>query len=74
MKKFSRLIQDNDGHWYLIPDSKIARFEELIQTFDYLDESEYDSHAAKKIMADLQKFQEYSIDNPSNVLIKDWEV
>lgn len=53
------LLQDDDGHWYLIPLAKEDYFEDLINTRDY------DSlgHA----------FSVYRIDGPASIIIKSWD-
>jgi len=38
-----RLRQDEDSHWYLIPDAKIERFDKIMHTMEHekLSEDEY---------------------------------
>lgn len=70
MKKPSRLLQDNDSHWYLIPDTDAARWEQLLSNYPGWDD---ESKSADKIRDEVMRLGQYRVDNPSDILIKDWE-
>lgn len=72
MKKPSRLLQDNDGHWYLIPDALITKFEDLLAATEQL-ESADDFSGSERLYQEMDKFTQYAVNRPSDILIKDWE-
>ena len=54
----SRLIQDNDGHWYMIPWDMAGEFDRLLHEDE--EEIEYQDWVER-------------IDNPGRVKIYEWE-
>ncbi len=62
----SQLLQDNDGHWYLVPEDKIVMFESAIEMID----NELDSDDGCKALGKLSKYQ---IDRPEMLRILAWE-
>lgn len=55
------LIQDNDGHWYLIEKSEEPTFWKWIEAIESDEETELD-------------FSENGVDGPHSVLIKEYEI
>lgn len=53
-----RMVQDSDGHWYVMPQSCATRFEELLGLGD---------------QDRLALFNQYAIDGPSAVRIWKWD-
>jgi len=62
MKQPHYLVQDDDGHWYLIPESYRERFEEVIGMNDEAPARE------------LTKMMRYAVDGPQAIRILEWEV
>lgn len=60
-KKGYIFIQDNDGHWYLIPDTYADFF------FHYVDAME------KCLNYDGHDFEENRVDSPCNFIIYEWK-
>lgn len=59
-KQPSQLLQDNDGHWYLVPGPYIPAFEAGLGCTS----STYDAH--------MSKFARYGVDGPHKLVILDW--
>lgn len=55
----SQLLKDNDGHWYLVPESRAIEFESILDLI-----VDGDDH-------DLSDF--HQVDDPSNLRILVWE-
>jgi len=72
MKKPSRLLRDNDSHWYLIPDALITKFEDLLAALGELESSD-DYSGAERLYQEIEKFTQYAVNRPSDILIKEWE-
>lgn len=58
----SQLLQDNDGHWYLVPEAKIVSFHDALALFT--DDPDDDS---------FESFGEYQVDGPHRLRILAWE-
>lgn len=58
----SQLRQDNDGHWYLVPEDRLVEFEDALALF--IDDPEDDS---------FQDFAQYSVEDPSNLRVFSWQ-
>jgi hypothetical protein len=63
-----RLVRDDDGHSYLVPESKLARFEELCQIVD-----DTKGDPGKRVFDELAKYTQYAIDNPNTIRFYHWE-
>ena len=59
-KKF-RLIEDNDGHWFVIPAAKEDQFYKWVKA----------QEEGKSYRGDASQFIE--VNGPHNVLFTDWE-
>lgn len=59
-KQPSQLLQDNDGHWYLVPGVYLKSFEAGLS----LSSPTYEAH--------LSKFAQYGVDGPHRLVILDW--
>lgn len=57
----SQLLQDNDGHWYLIPEIQVSKFETLLGI------------AEDELGTMFQPFMAYAIDGPHRLRILAWE-
>lgn len=66
-KEAYRLIVDGDGHWYMMPVSKIDRFEELMEI---VYESE---NSGEELCKEMGRYTKYAIDNPNKINIYHWE-
>ena len=53
------IVQDDDGHWYLIPQKYKRQFELWL---NFWAEDDYDG----------EEFESYRIDNPSSVIIHEF--
>lgn len=60
------MLSDDDGHWYLVPKSKVQRFEELVELIPQDPEND-------KLMCAWDKLPKIQIDDPSNIKIFEWE-
>ena len=56
-----RIVSDNDGHYYVMPESCAARFEELINMGD-------------QGVEQLSRYSQYSIDRPEDLKLYKWEL
>ncbi len=64
----SVLLQDNDGHWYLVAESDVDAFETALQLIqDSDDDVMLEGHKA------LRKVKHISIDSPESLRILAWE-
>lgn len=59
----SQLVQDDDGHWYLVPEAKITRFHDILSM-------DVDDPAAWKA---FEPFTQYAVDGPHRLRILAWE-
>lgn len=59
-KQPSQLLQDNEGHWYLIPGSYLPAFENGLALTGPL----YEAH--------VSKFSRYGVDGPHKIVILNW--
>jgi len=59
----SQLLQDNDGHWYLVPEAKIVKFESALALNPDADEG----------WEAFNEFEQYRVDGPHRVRILAWE-
>ncbi len=57
----SILLQDNDGGWYLVPETKATSFESACNL-----SREDDGRA-------MTKFAKYRIDGPHRLIISEWQ-
>lgn len=62
----SIILQDNDGGWYLVPETKVTAFESALELFN--DESKHDTATRA-----FNKFIKYRIDGPHRLIIREWE-
>jgi hypothetical protein len=58
-KQPSQLLQDNDGHWYLVPGTHLAQFEAALALEDVQSTA-------------MGKFTRFAIDGPHRLIILDW--
>ncbi len=56
----SQLRDDNDGHWYLVPEDRITEFEDILNMMDEGDDD-----------LDLSDF--HQVDGPHHLRILAWE-
>lgn len=63
-----RLTCDDDGHSYLMPETKLARFEELCQLVD-----DAKGDPGSRVFDELAKYMQYAIDNPHTIRFYHWE-
>ncbi len=64
----SQLLQDNDGHWYLVNEEYIEAFETAIVLMEDSDED-----VVGQGYRQLTKIKHLPIDDPSNLRILVWE-
>ncbi len=64
----SQLVQDNDGHWYLVAEDDLERFEAAYHLMD----SQDDDVLAQGVR-EMAKIKSIPLDDPSELRILKWE-
>ena len=62
------LLADNDGNWYLIPESKAKIFEDMLGVMSETNYGDFDLPARFE-----KDFNQYQIDGPHALIILRWE-
>lgn len=62
-----RLTRDDDGHSYLMPETKLARFEELLQIVE-----DTKGEPGVRVFNELAKYLQYAVE-PDAVRFFHWE-
>lgn len=60
------LVSDDDGHWYLMPEREVTRFEAVIGMAG-------DDDVSDTILREIGAYDRYRIDNPHTLRIYEWE-
>lgn len=67
----SLILQDNEGHWYIIPENKVVAFESALAIFHKADD--YEGEAYDRTYQQVGRFQNYRIDGPHRLRLLAWE-
>lgn len=60
------LVTDDDGHWYLMPEREVTRFEAVIGMAG-------DDDVSDAVVREIEHYTRYAIDNPHRLRIYEWE-
>jgi hypothetical protein len=65
---FFRLLEDDDGHWYVVPEEFVNEFDDWV---DYHGDIIGDGIDTEWVGTD---FEQYRVGRPSGIRFKDWEI
>jgi hypothetical protein len=69
----SQLLQDNDGHWYLVPESEIVRFEQALSLMGVANRPDANDETHDAACAVFAPFERMRIDGPHSIRILKWQ-